>query len=74
MDSWIFYITDSLSTMTAVVGTGESRSEAEVDARTKWDGAVDGRDDYESRIPITEVIYSTISTEAGGDGMVGLIL
>ena len=74
MNDWIFYFTDSLSTMTAVVGSGESQSEAEADARTKWDTAFSGRDDYASRSPIIEVIDSTISTEVDGDGMPGLVL
>lgn len=73
MDSYIFYLTDSLSTMTAVVGSGESIAEAEGDALAKWDTAVSGRDDYADRTPIIEVIYSTISTE-DSDSMPGLIL
>jgi hypothetical protein len=74
MNSWIFYFTDSLGHMTAVVGSGESISEAEDDAKTKWDTAVSGRDDYAERSPIVEIVYSMISTEEGGDEMPGLLL
>lgn len=74
MDNYIFYITDSMGSMVAVVGSGDSQDEAEVDARVKWDGVVDSRDDYQSRIPITEIIYSTIDTGLDGDEMPGLIL
>lgn len=73
MHSWIFYITDGLGTMTAVVGSGETISEAEVDALTKLDTAISGRDDYSERSQVEEVIYSTISTEQDND-MPGLIL
>lgn len=74
MNSWIFYITDNLRTMTAVVGDGNTQSEAEADAKTKWDAAVSGRGDYPQRVPIREVIYSTISTKVDGNDMAGLIL
>jgi hypothetical protein len=73
MHSWIFYITDGLSTMTAVVGAGESRSEAEVAALVKFDSSISGRDDYAARAVIQEVIYSTLGTELDSD-MPGLIL
>jgi hypothetical protein len=73
MHSWIFYITDGLSTMTAVVGAGESRSDAEADALAKLDTSISNRDDYAARAVIQEVVYSTIGTEMDGD-MPGLIL
>jgi hypothetical protein len=73
MDSWIFYITDGCSKMTAVVGSGESYSLAEADALAKFDTSISGRDDYAERAVIREAVYSTISTESDGD-MPGLIL
>ena len=74
MSSWIFYITDGLNTMTAVVGAGDSYSEAEFDALAKFDTSITGRDDYAERSPVKEVIYSTISTAVSGGDMPGLIL
>ena len=74
MNSWIFYITDSLGSMTAVVGSGGNQTEAEDGARVKWAALYDSREDFGHRAPIVEVIYSTISTEADSNEMVGLIL
>ena len=74
MESWIFYLNDSLGAMTAVVGAGATMSEAEEDAKTKWDTWASGRPDYTERAPIVSVIYSTISTELLDDNLVGLIL
>lgn len=74
MNSWIFYLTDSLNTMTAVAGEGELIADAEVDALAKWDTAISGREDYAERAHIVGVIYSAIATEPSGDDMPGLIL
>lgn len=74
MNTWIFYFTDSLRTMTAVAGVGVNRTEGEADARAKWEALVSGRPDYATRTPIIECIYSGLTTELDGDAMPGLLL
>lgn len=74
MNSCIFYFTDSLRTMTAVVGSGTNPSECEADARAKWAALVAGRPDNGERSPIVEVLNAGLSTELGRDAMPGLIL
>lgn len=74
MNSWIFYMTDSLGSMSAVVGIGTDIAEAEAAAHVKWDALASGRPDYAERSPIAGVIYSTISTKLNSDDMPGLIL
>ena len=74
MNTWIFYFTDSLRTMTAVAGTGTNRTEGETDARAKWAALMAGRPDGGERSPIVECIDSGLTTELRGDSMPGLIL
>lgn len=74
MNSWIFYLTDSKHTMSAVVGTSDNIATAEEDALAKWDTAVSGLDDYAERTPIINVLYSTLSTELDDKDIPGLIL
>lgn len=74
MVSCIFYLTDSLRTMTAVLGTGETKSAAEADALVLWDTTFSGRTDYAERTPIIEIIDSGLSTELGNNSMPGLVL
>jgi len=73
MNSWIFYLNDSMRTMTAVIGVGTNRAEGEADALGKWDTFASGRSDYTERSPIAEVIYSELCTELGANNMPGLI-
>lgn len=73
MNSWIFYFTDSMSSMVAVVGSGETREEGEAAALSKWDTAASLLDDYAERSPIMEIVYSGLSTELDGD-LPGLLL
>jgi len=74
MNTWLFYLTDNMHTMTAVTGTGTNQTEAETDARAKWAALVSGRPDNAERNPIISVIYSEISTELRPSDMPGLIL
>lgn len=72
MNTWIFYLTDSLRTTIAVAGTGTTRAAGEADARTKWAAFVAGRP--EQRAPIIECIDSGINTEMDAYNMPGLLL
>ena len=74
MNTWIFYLTDSLGTMRAVAGTGTDMGVAESNALTKWDSATNELDDYDQRTPIVSVVYSTITTELDDNLVPGLIL
>jgi len=74
MNTWIFYLTDSLGTMSAVAGTGTDMGVAESNARTKWDHETNELDDYDQRTPIVSVVYSTITTELDDNLVPGLIL
>jgi hypothetical protein len=60
--NYIFYLTDSLGSATAVVGTGASYAAAESDAMSKWNAAISQRDDFGSRTPIVETNYSMLGS------------
>lgn len=74
MHSWLFYLTDSLGTMIAVVGDGDTRTDAEAAALANWESLTSSREDYGARSPIVEVIYAEISTETGSDDLPKLLL
>lgn len=74
MNSWIFYFTDSLNTVTAVVGAGTSMEEAKTTALAKWDTFASGRPDYTDRAPVVDVIDAELTTLSDSDDMPGLIL
>ncbi len=60
--TFIFYITDSLDSVTAVVGTGADHSAAEAEAIAKWDAAISGRSDYAQRAPVVATNYSMLGS------------
>jgi hypothetical protein len=60
--NYIFYLTDSLGSTTAVVGTGADYDTAEADALAKWDAAMSSRGDYGERAPIVGTTFSLLGS------------
>ena len=59
--TYIFYLTDSLDSATAVVGVGADKNAAEADALAKWGAAISSRVDYGERAPIVATTFSLLS-------------
>jgi len=62
MNSYIFYLTDSLGSTTAVVGTGADHGAAESGALAKWDATIGARVDYADRTPIVASTFSMLGS------------
>lgn len=66
MESWLFHIFDSAKDCVFVIGTGATAEDAETDALAKWDTAMNGRADYNDRLPAVACCTDTSTDSIDG--------